>query len=206
MEFILRKCYRGDFLDRCNFGLEILTTIMKLYLVNNVSDDISEWKIYANSSNHEEYDIYSRYGFMDEINITLNNRDNYSHNYKFLSLLSSALVVNIGEKTYLLCHGGFSVNYTINSFKHNSLMIIYCRNKIATSIRCSDFGLEYKHVTEEIGNGYVLTSKQLDKFGDNFIIRGYTYNGMYTMLLFFMINVKLQLLFYCINSDYNECL
>jgi hypothetical protein len=160
--------FLGDIVDRGNYGLEILSTLVKFFVNNNINSDINNWKILINRGNHECFDIYTRYGFTEELKSKIGidgGHDTYI--YEFLSLLSSAIVIKNGNKKFWLCHGGFYYNDTIDTYIEKITYIDFNR---AMHIRWNDFGAHFGKI---YGRNYMLSSDQVKNFGADYIIRGH---------------------------------
>ena len=71
--------FLGDLVDRGPYGIELLYIVLLLFLINNVN----EYRLIILNGNHEESDIYSRYGLSDEMkyqfNLNQNNKIGRAH-------------------------------------------------------------------------------------------------------------------------------
>lgn len=200
--FMVNKGFRivflGDVVDRGNFSLEIVFTIM--LLIHNNNDDVNNPQVIYNRGNHEELSINSSQGFLNELNSRCNQQNGETLHYTINNLFKmfpSAIILNImsEEKGYKfwLAHGGFPMNY-INNKINTSKNIINLTAKDGKQTRWADF-YQYKndsskHLVPNISRGVnsnnyktdvlILNRKHLSTFLDtnniNFIIRGHQDN------------------------------
>lgn len=160
--------FLGDIIDRGNYGLEILTTLVKFFVVNNKDKEINDWKIYINRGNHEQSNVYEKYGFSAELEKKINN-EYYESIYIFLSLMSTALIIEKNQDILWLCHGGFALFDCVHGYTSE---ISYVERKIAGQIRNNDFGGGVKDKNYKY-RGNIITSNEVKTFGASFIIRGH---------------------------------
>lgn len=184
--------FLGDIIDRGNFGLDILNIIFKLIIINN--KDPKNIKIILNRGNHEEYNIYMQYGFIDEIMkkikddgdkniddkskqeiIKTNRYQTYLLNMNILKLFAisfSAVIINqyndaTGHMNRIwCCHGGFPRYYCDNKLPDETIIFIE-EMEHSIDIRWSDF---YLNETIEYvfnnhrGAGAIYSYKGTNKF------------------------------------------
>lgn len=97
---IKSNCYiffLGDMIDRGPYGIEILCFVFMLKLENRNN-------VYIINGNHEDADIYYRYGFLDE----MDEQFDFSNIKEIKNLLysfPSVIYLKFGTKWYHLCHG-----------------------------------------------------------------------------------------------------
>ena len=92
--------FLGDIVDRGAYSLEILNLIFLLMIKNENS-------IFINRGNHEVSDVYSKYGFTNEIYVKYGSNDDYLNNiHHFFNLCSTAIVLIdlSNDIKYWLCH------------------------------------------------------------------------------------------------------
>lgn len=94
--------FLGDIIDRGSYGVELIYYINKL-IINNKNNVI------LNRGNHEDVEVYSEYGFIDECSYKLSSQiEEYKKLfYIYVSLLTSAITIN---KKIWLSHGGTPVS------------------------------------------------------------------------------------------------
>lgn len=200
--FTVRKGYRiiflGDVVDRGNFSLEIVFTI--LLLMNNSNTDVKNPRVIYNRGNHEELSINTSQGFFTELLTRcgeLNGKTLHNAINGLFKLFPSAIIINVkrDDESYRcwLAYGGFSINYLNNSINMSKHIAILTAED-GKQTRWADF-YQYqndsaKHFIPNVGRGVnksnyktdvlILNRKHLAKFLDkndiNFVIRGHQDN------------------------------
>jgi hypothetical protein len=129
--------FLGDILDRGLFAVEILYIIFKLIIANNTENEL---KIILNRGNHEEFDTYYHYGFIDEFfKITSKNKIDTQYSQSLFDIsndfkdlfkyCSSAIILEHNNINYWLCHGGFPIYIdSLSIIKNNPDDKIYVIN------------------------------------------------------------------------------
>ncbi|HSW75639.1 MAG TPA: metallophosphoesterase family protein [Candidatus Saccharimonadales bacterium] len=110
-DFVLKKnvimAFLGDYVDRGNYGLEVLYT---LALLGNANPD-NVWYV---RGNHEDIVISSNYGFADEVRQKFNDTDGSLHAWIARMYDFMPVVIYVGDTTgryAQLCHGGIEQGY-----------------------------------------------------------------------------------------------
>ena len=160
--------FNGDFVDRGNFQIETITTLMafKILYPNH---------FFMNRGNHEDVDTNSRYGFKTEIVCAygIDVFDSFSEFFRFLPL------GHVLDKKVLVIHGGlFSrENVTINELKKIDRYIDVPHTGIMSELLWSDPRDESGWRPSDRGIGVFFGPDITDKFlNDNnleFIIRSH---------------------------------
>ncbi len=177
--------FLGDIVDRGDFGLEIIYIITQFIIQNNTN---THQKIILNRGNHEEFNIYSSYGFSNEYTQKVGNQDDLFKT--FFSYLSSAIVLEQNGTRYWMSHGGIPYqNSHGNILDINTLFIqssiAFIENlgnpifSIPFQIRWNDFHLDNntiinyrrKNVGYKIGTDYLIHF--LQTYNIQMIIRGH---------------------------------
>ncbi len=118
--------FLGDYVDRGQYGCEVIYTMMRLALANPD-------RVVAVRGNHEDIMISSAYGFKDEINLKFGDADGSKH--KFINRMNDFLpvVLYVGCKdvgygffaatiNYIqCCHGGIEEAYKPQMFLDNEV-------------------------------------------------------------------------------------
>jgi hypothetical protein len=175
--------FLGDVIDRGNFSLEILYSILLLININNI--DMINPSIIFNRGNHEEMNINKIYGFSHEIESRCMNDILFKKYNDLFKLFSSAIILNIGGNYNLwLSHGGFSINHLQNNFNQVSDNLFILTPDESIEVRWNDFDYIFNDSISDKtnnmirGQGYILNKRQLtyflDKHNLNFIIRGHS--------------------------------
>lgn len=120
----IKIVFLGDVIDRGNYSIEILVIIFILMYKNNTKDELN---VILNKGNHEDFNIFHRDGFSNEIKSKYENKTNNPYLVSemifdfcyFTSLLSSGIILTRNSKRYWLCHGGFKIET-----KHNNCGLI----------------------------------------------------------------------------------
>ena len=185
-----RIIFLGDIVDRGGYSIEILNFIFMLIINNDIE------KILINRGNHEVYDIYTNYGFSDEINKKLKeNNEKYLNLIKtFFNLCSTAIILINGDYKYWLCHGCIPCDDPIfegilNNFLKSKDKILMLRDaNIVNQIRWNDATMsnenrdmnrESKCIPNPRGDKiYIISEQQFKKYLKmfNFIIRAHQDN------------------------------
>jgi hypothetical protein len=190
--------FTGDILDRGVYSLEILDILLKFIIINTTRESI---KIIYNRGNHEDYTIFSRDGFKDELKIKFAKltdpiyfTDLIINIQTFLTKLPCAIVMKCASvnKSYYISHGGFSIQkdniidgkYFEPDNYEFMLNKCYLTEQQTTQIMWNDFtsiptnfiSKSYKSVrgSDDMFNLSKLeTDKFLEQNGINFIIRAH---------------------------------
>lgn len=175
--------FLGDIIDRGNYGLDILNIIFKMITVNN--QDVNNIKIIMNRGNHENYEIFKRYGFTKELSNKINsNEEMYIYInllLKLFCILPSAVIIHNQDNNnrFWCAHGGFPHKYVSTNIEDKNLILIE-NDENVDDIRWSDFenriSTEYTHnFNRGVGKIYSFTgtTKFLNTNNINFIIRGH---------------------------------
>lgn len=103
--------YLGDLIDRGPYGLDILHLVFRMKVANPYG------KVFILSGNHEKFQTYSRFSFIDEIQTQLENNPGYQRVvHELLTHLPSVLFLHINEGVLQLNHGGIDRNYNPRDF------------------------------------------------------------------------------------------
>jgi hypothetical protein len=185
--------FLGDIVDRGAYSLEILNLIFLLMIKNENS-------IFINRGNHEVHDIYSKYGFTNEIYVKCDNNKDYLNNIHHLFNLCSTAIVLIdlsNDVKYWLCHGCIPCNnddideqiFNFISKKNNEEFLLLEQSLtekipgVVTQIRWNDASID-KHgiavidenpIYNNIRGSFIVNKKQFKKYLDkfDFIIRAH---------------------------------
>lgn len=201
-----RIIFLGDVVDRGNFSLEVVFTI--LLLIHNNNHDLSNPIVIYNRGNHEELLINSKHGFLDELRIRCNDYDGkilHNNINKLFKLLPSAIIIKtkINHKIYKfwLSHGGFPFNYITHKLIDSNIINLNAIDSKQT--RWTDF-YQYNNdnstdIVFNTNRGSLnadviqMNRKHVAKFLDtndiNFIIRGHQDN-YYNSFLFSNKNIS----------------
>lgn len=115
--------FLGDYVDRGQYGCEVLYTMMRLALANPD-------RVIAVRGNHEDIKISSRYGFKEEVAAKFEDNDGSKHLY--ISRMNDFLPVvfylgcndDQGAVNYIqCCHGGVEEEYRPQLFLDNRATI-----------------------------------------------------------------------------------
>lgn len=115
--------FLGDYVDRGQYGCEVIYTMMRLALANPD-------RVIAVRGNHEDVIISSRYGFKDEVLAKFDDKD--GSKYQYISRMNDFLpiVFYLGCKddqdivNYVqCCHGGVEEEYKPQTFLDDSATI-----------------------------------------------------------------------------------
>ena len=103
-----RYLFLGDYVDRGNFSIEVISLLLAL------SNRFPE-NVFMIRGNHEFFDVYSKYGFLDDITTMFSGtRLVTSFNNVFSEL---PLAATINDK-FFCCHGGLSQHlYTLDQIE-----------------------------------------------------------------------------------------
>jgi hypothetical protein len=99
--------FLGDLVDRGPYNLEVLLFVFILTIKNPNN-------VYIINGNHEDWEMYSKYGTSDEIkhqfSTELTHKD--SDFGKLMFFLPSAIYLDYNNKMYHLSHGAFDLKYS----------------------------------------------------------------------------------------------
>ena len=178
--FILNKrnhiVFLGDMIDRGQYGIEVLFLVLLLKYKNSKN-------VHIINGNHEDLEMYTAYGFMNEMKTELKtNTINLVNN--FLTRIPCAIFLQFegDEKYFQLCHGGidetFNKNYNTLNF-YNNIMVLNDIEYDVNGFKWSDFDLKtdyyifnYKRDAGII-TGIKYTETYLNKFKIHSIISGH---------------------------------
>lgn len=97
--------FLGDYVDRGNYGAEVIYTLLRLKLAN--PDNVLIVR-----GNHEDQQISDRYGFKDELKAKFgSDEEKYKKIYRFYNLLPVVAYVGHGNDYLQCCHGGLEYGY-----------------------------------------------------------------------------------------------
>lgn len=103
--------FLGDYVDRGQYGCEVLYTMMRLALAN------PERMIYVRG-NHEDVVMQSRYGFQQEVDAKFDDPENKKHRriariYDFMPVVCYIGCTSTHGVTHYIqcCHGGIEIGY-----------------------------------------------------------------------------------------------
>ncbi len=180
--------FLGDYVDRGNWGVEVLTTLITLKLKN--------WdKVFILVGNHETGKTPYKYGFVEELNQKYGTGKTENSNLEavfehFFTLLPVGLLLQCGNNNIQCCHGGIEKNFNPKSFLKSNAT--YCN--VGTEDRCNGlFWSDFCHsnakdleFNEKRGKAYIanqdVTRKYLTANNLRAILRGH--QDQYGILMF----------------------
>jgi len=117
-DFVIAEDYTivflGDIVDRGPFGLDLLHIIFRLKASNGFN------KIFILNGNHEDFGMYSNYGFLDELESQIPRNDYKTIINELLIYLPSVLFLSVNEQIFQLNHGGIEPEYIPLAFIYRS--------------------------------------------------------------------------------------
>jgi hypothetical protein len=96
--------FLGDFTDRGAYGAEVLYTLFSLKLANPD-------RVYFARGNHEDFNIVSRYGFLDELRTKYGDEANITKVMRSYDLMPVVYYVGTGSDFLQMNHGGMEPGY-----------------------------------------------------------------------------------------------
>jgi hypothetical protein len=96
--------FLGDFTDRGAYGTEVLYTLFCLKLANRD-------RVYFARGNHEDFNIVSRYGFLDELQAKYGQEANITKVMRSYDLMPVVYYVGTGSDFLQMNHGGMEPGY-----------------------------------------------------------------------------------------------
>jgi len=148
-----RIIFLGDIIDRGEYGLEIISFIIKLIIENNTETKLN---IIYNRGNHETKDIYATNGFVNELKKKKVSIKDYA---LFFTFCPSAIVLQAGKKKYWLCHGGIPFIKKDDSEKELKKDDIREKIKKDDIVFIQSLSDDYKSIPEQIRwNDFSYTS------------------------------------------------
>ena len=97
--------FLGDYVDRGNYGAEVIYTLLRLKLAN--PDNVLIVR-----GNHEDKQISDYYGFKDELKAKFgSDQEKYKKIYRFYNFLPVVAYVGYGNDYLQCCHGGLEYGY-----------------------------------------------------------------------------------------------
>jgi len=101
--------FLGDFVDRGQYGVEVIYTLMRLKIANPE-------RIFLVRGNHEDYDLNCRYGFHEELLKKFPDQiDRAQKVYRLFDMLPVALYLGCGTRDAMnyvqCCHGGMEIGF-----------------------------------------------------------------------------------------------
>lgn len=166
--------FLGDYVDRGQYGCEVIYTMMRLALANPD-------RVIAVRGNHEDIRVSSKYGFKNEINHKFGDADGGKH--KIISRMNDFLpvVLYVGCKdvgfrilsatiNYIqCCHGGIEEAYKPQLFLDNEITKYQLLGKL------SDDHREYGPVLGSVPIGFMWTDfipgVNVDSNGDRIFVK-----------------------------------
>lgn len=89
--------FLGDIIDRGPYGIELMAIALTLKYYNPDN-------VFIINGNHEDFNVYKKYGFLNELKESLDDNLVKKVN-EFMWKLPSAIILEIGNNKYQLCHG-----------------------------------------------------------------------------------------------------
>jgi len=96
--------FLGDFTDRGAYGTEVLYTLFSLKLTNPD-------RVYFARGNHEDFNIVSRYGFLDELRAKYGQEANITKVMRSHDLMPVVYYVGTSSDFLQMNHGGMEPGY-----------------------------------------------------------------------------------------------
>lgn len=204
--FALQKnCYLvflGDIVDRGPYGIEIVFLVLTLLTANPRN-------AFFCSGNHETCEMYSKYGFGEEVKNQLVQKNETVLDYTYvLRYLPSAIFLTLNHKTYQLCHGGLTqyaeeqsiIAELLGSEKKYAFLRYYIESDSpdgcgrrdyskADNLKWGDFNGQLKGVrvgargNDTLEFGWDYTQKYLKKLGLTAVIGGHQDTSNFTMMI-----------------------
>lgn len=185
---IIRKCglppnityvFLGDFVDRGEYSIEVVTLILILYI--NFPDNI-----YIIRGNHEFRDINSAYGFKDNVESVYNSCLVWEAFNSVFDYLAFGVLIN---GSVLCVHGGLSERFMfLSDLEKIELPMPKCKNPMVLDILWSDpFNQKKLFSPNPRGKGVYFNERSVIEFcqrnGLKCIIRAheYTEKGFHKM-------------------------
>jgi len=107
-----RMLFLGDYVDRGNYGVEVLYTLMRLKIANPET-------VVLVRGNHEDINVCSHFGFLQEVRAKFGTQVNFSRITRLYDFLPVALYLGSGNDTHKdflqCCHGGMEVGFNPQS-------------------------------------------------------------------------------------------
>jgi Calcineurin-like phosphoesterase len=99
-----RFIFLGDFTDRGAYGTEVLYTLFRLKMANPE-------RVHFARGNHEDFNIVSRYGFLDELRAKYGQQADITKIMRSYDLFPVVLYVGNGKDFLQMNHGGMEPGY-----------------------------------------------------------------------------------------------
>jgi hypothetical protein len=96
--------FTGDFTDRGSYGTEVLYTLFRLKLA-------SPAQVHLARGNHEDIDLASRFGFLDELRGKYGDNANVTKLMRAYDLLPVVMYLGTGKDFLQVNHGGMEPGY-----------------------------------------------------------------------------------------------
>jgi hypothetical protein len=96
--------FTGDFTDRGSYGTEVLYTLFRLKMA-------SPAQVHIARGNHEDFDLVSRYGFLDELRGKYGEGANITKLMRAYDLLPVVVYLGTGKDFLQVNHGGMEPGY-----------------------------------------------------------------------------------------------
>lgn len=96
--------FLGDFADRGHYGVEVLYTIFRLKIANPD-------QVHVGRGNHEDYNIVSRYGFIDEVKGKYGDDANITKVMRTYDRMPVVTYVGTGTDFLQMNHGGMEPGF-----------------------------------------------------------------------------------------------
>lgn len=113
--------FLGDIVDRGENAIEILSVISNFIIKNNTTETL---KIILNRGNHEESQVYGRYGFISELTKKGLGKLEQTIKRMFTVCPSAIIIEDSNKQRYWLSHGGFPLINIISERKRKMVNAI----------------------------------------------------------------------------------
>ena len=165
--------FLGDYVDRGQFSLEVITLIILLYL--NYPDSVAILR-----GNHETRDINSKYGFLDEIQKEYKSVMVWERFNQVFDCLPIAAIVN---NSYFCVHGGLSQSLkSLDQIKQITYPLRDIRDGLVQDLLWSDPDDTIQLYTRSFDRGLgchfgpLAIKNFLEQFDLRAIVRAHQYN------------------------------
>lgn len=97
-------CFTGDFTDRGKYGTEVIYTLLRLKLA-------SPGNVHFARGNHEDFRIFSRYGFLEELRGKYGQDINITKLVRIFDLMPAVIYIGTESDYVQMNHGGMEPGY-----------------------------------------------------------------------------------------------